>query len=89
MRILAIDDNADNLVSVVALLRSCLPGCETETARSGPEGIEKARAFHPDTILLDVRMPGMDGFEACRILKRDPATCHIPVVFLTAQQGDS
>lgn len=89
MRILAIDDNADNLVSVVALLRSCLPGCETETARSGPEGIEKARAFQPDTILLDVRMPGMDGFEVCRVLKGDPATCHIPVVFLTAQQGDS
>jgi PAS domain S-box-containing protein len=89
MRILAIDDNADNLVSIEALLKSCLPGCETETARSGPEGIEKARTFQPDTILLDVRMPGMDGFESCRVLKGDPATCHIPVVFLTAQQGDS
>ncbi|MHB1047921.1 MAG: PAS domain S-box protein [Thermoanaerobaculia bacterium] len=89
MRILAIDDNADNLVSVEALLRACLPGCETSCARSGPEGIEKARELQPDTILLDVRMPGMDGFEACRILKQDPATRHIPVVFLTAQQGDA
>lgn len=89
MRILAIDDHADNLVSIEALLRSCLPGCETETARSGPEGIERARIFQPDTILLDVRMPGMDGFETCRALKGDPATRHIPVIFLTAQQGDS
>lgn len=89
MRILAIDDNADNLVAIEALLKSCLPGCETQTAHSGPEGIEKAGAFQPDTILLDVRMPEMDGFEACRRLKGDPATCHIPIIFLTAQQGDS
>lgn len=89
MRILAIDDNEDNLVSVEALLRSCLPGSETETALSGPEGIEKARTFQPDTILLDVRMPGMDGFETCRVLKQGTATRHIPVIFLTAQQGDA
>lgn len=89
MRILAIDDNADNLVSIEALLKVCIPGCETGTARSGAEGIEKARERQPDTILLDVRMPGMDGFETCRILKNDPATQHIPVIFLTAQQGDA
>lgn len=89
MKILAIDDLADNLVSLSALLRTFLPGCETETAQSGKEGIEKARISQPDTILLDVQMPGMDGFEVCRVLKKDPATCHIPVIFLTAQNTDS
>lgn len=88
MKILAIDDNVDNLVALEGLLRSCLPGCETRTASSGPEGIEMAREFQPDTILLDVRMPGMDGFEVCRALKGDGATRHIPVVFLTANPGD-
>lgn len=89
MKILAIDDLADNLVSLSALLRTFLPGCETETAQSGKEGIEKARISQPDTILLDVQMPGMDGFEVCRVLKKDPVTCHIPVIFLTAQNTDS
>ena len=84
MRILAIDDNDDNLVSVAALLRTFLPGCEVETARSGHEGLERARSFRPDTILLDIQMPGMDGYETCRRLKSDLATRHVPVVFLTA-----
>ena len=85
MRLLAIDDLADNLVSLSALLRVVLPGCVTATASSGREGIEKARSFQPDTILLDIEMPGMDGFETCRELKADPATRHIPVIFLTAR----
>ncbi len=88
MRILAIDDRADNLVSLAAMLRTYLPGCEVATALSGEEGVEKARAFDPDTILLDIQMPGMDGFETCRILKSDPAARHIPIIFLTAQNTD-
>lgn len=89
MRILAVDDNSDNLVSVTALLNAYLAGCETETATSGPEGIEKARTFQPDVILLDIQMPGMDGFETCRILRQDPESGHVPVVFLTACGTDA
>ncbi len=85
MKVLVIDDNNDNLVSLTAMLRNFLPGCQTLTALSGREGIDKARTFGPDTILLDIQMPDMDGFQVCRALKTDPATCHIPVIFLTAQ----
>jgi len=88
MRLLAIDDLPDNLVSLTALLRACLPGCETATATSGREGIEKARSFRPDAILLDIQMPEMDGFETCRVLKEDPDTRHVPVIFLTARNDD-
>ncbi len=88
MKLLVIDDKPDNLVSVTAMLRTFLPGCETATAGSGPAGIAQARTFQPDTILLDVQMPGMDGFQACQALKADSATRHIPIIFLTAQKTD-
>lgn len=57
---------------------------ETAAACTGPECLEVARAFAPDLILLDVMMPGMNGFEVCQALKRDPVTAHIPVVMITA-----
>ena len=88
MKILAIDDNPDNLVSLTAILRGFLPDCHIRTALSGASGIEKARGFQPDTILLDIQMPGMDGFAVCQALKSDPATQHIPVIFLTAMSTD-
>jgi two-component system cell cycle response regulator len=53
-------------------------------AASGPEALERARRDQPDIILLDVMMPGMDGYEVCRRLKDDPLTRHIPVVFTSA-----
>jgi len=64
-KILAIDDKKDNLVSISALLKYLIPGCNVITAKSGPEGIEKAKIESPDTILLDIKMPGMDGYEVC------------------------
>ncbi len=88
MKLLAISDDADSLVSLAVMLQTYLPGCGMATALSGEEGVEKARAFDPDTILLDIQMPGMDGFEVCRILKGDPATRHIPVIFLTGRNTD-
>jgi signal transduction histidine kinase len=87
--ILAIDDNTDNLITISALLKLLIPNSEVITASSGEEGIHKAITGHPDTILLDIHMPGMDGFETCRELKTIEATAHIPVIMLTAVRTDS
>jgi CheY-like chemotaxis protein len=59
-------------------------GFRVETARDGREAIEKARAMDPDLILMDLSLPIMDGWEATRRLKRDPATAHLRVIALTA-----
>jgi two-component system cell cycle response regulator DivK len=55
-----------------------------ETARDGREAIEKARTLHPDLVLMDLSLPGIDGWEATRLLKSDPATKNIVVVALSA-----
>jgi two-component system, cell cycle sensor histidine kinase and response regulator CckA len=88
MKILAIDDNRDNLTTLKAILHDAFPDGEVLTAQNGPTGIELALAEDPDVILLDIVMPGMDGFEVCRKLKQDDAVKHIPVVFLTALKTD-
>jgi two-component system, cell cycle response regulator DivK len=59
-------------------------GFSVETARDGREAIEKARAINPDLILMDLSLPGIDGWEATRLLKADPATAHLLVVALSA-----
>ena len=81
-RVLVVDDILPN----VKLLEAKLSGeyFDVITATSGTEGLEKARSQTPDIVLLDVMMPGMDGFEVCEHLKNDPATAHIPVVMVTA-----
>ncbi|MBW2610629.1 MAG: response regulator, partial [Deltaproteobacteria bacterium] len=86
--ILAIDDNKDNLVFISDLLKVLVPGCTVTTAQSGAEGLKTAIAESPDVILLDIKMPGMDGFEVCRRLKSDEKTRHIPVIMLTAVKTD-
>jgi len=88
-KILAIDDKSDNLITLSALLKNLLPHCTVITAQSGPEGIRKAGEEKPDTILLDIKMPGMEGFEVCRKLKSSPETSHIPVILLTAIRTDA
>ena len=87
-KILAIDDISDNLISLKAIVHDAFPGSSVFTALNGPDGIELAIANNPDVILLDVIMPGMDGFEVCRHLKLDERVRDIPVVFLTALKGD-
>jgi len=81
-RILVVDDIDSNVRLLEAKLR--LEYYEVLTARSGPEALAAARRVNPDLVILDVMMPGMDGFEVCRRLKDDPETCFIPVVLLTA-----
>jgi two-component system cell cycle response regulator len=84
-RILVIDDIEAN----VRLLEAKLTAeyYNVITALDGPTGLAMAAAEHPDIVLLDVMMPGMDGFEVCRRLKDDPITRHIPVVLVTALDG--
>jgi two-component system cell cycle sensor histidine kinase/response regulator CckA len=86
--ILAVDDNPDNLVVLEAMLADALPSCRMSTATDGPAGIALARANDPDAILLDIRMPGMDGFEVCTLLKAEEGLRDIPVLFLTAARTD-
>ncbi|MFO7534684.1 MAG: response regulator [Kiritimatiellia bacterium] len=88
MKILAIDDNADNLTTLKAVVSDKLPGTRLLTALNGLEGIELARVEDPDVILLDIVMPGMDGYEVCRKLKQDGSLKTIPVLFLTALRAD-
>ncbi|MDM8549291.1 response regulator [Desulfobacterales bacterium HSG2] len=88
-KILVIDDekNIQEIVSV--LLEEFIPDCAVLKAESGAEGIEKANAEQPDTILLDINMPDMDGFEVCTRLKSGEETKHIPIIFFTGDQTDS
>lgn len=81
-RILVVDDQPANVRLLEARLQ--IEYFDVCTAYSGIDAIEAARAEQPDLILLDVMMPGMDGYQTCRMLKSDPDTRHIPVVMVTA-----
>ncbi len=87
-KILAVDDKMDNLIAISALLRNLIPECEVIVAESGQEGFQKATSELPDVILLDIKMPGMDGYEVCRRMKADSMTSHIPVIMITAIKTD-
>ena len=87
-KILAIDDNLDNLITIKAVIEEILPDAKVLTANNGKDGIYIARTEDPDVILLDIVMPGMDGFEACALIKNDPELAIIPVLFLTALKTD-
>jgi two-component system alkaline phosphatase synthesis response regulator PhoP len=82
-KILAIEDDED----ILELLRYNLEkeGFRAVCATSGEEGLRSARSDPPDLILLDLMLPGMDGLEVCRSLKKDPACEPIPIVILTAK----
>ena len=64
-------------------------GCRLLEATNGEEVLEQARRLHPDIILLDVVMPGLDGFEVCQRIKADPATQDITVIHLTGLGRDA
>ena len=86
-KILIIDDEEDLTFFVKANLE--LSGkFEVLIANSGKEGIRMAKRYNPDLILLDIMMPGMDGFEVLKSLKKIDSTVAIPVVMLTAKDDD-
>ncbi|MGQ0804017.1 MAG: molybdopterin-binding protein [Actinomycetota bacterium] len=82
-RILIADDDDDILEAIKVNLE--VEGYEVFLARDGDEALEQARRVRPDLILLDVVMPGPDGFDVCRGLKADARTADCPVIFLTAK----
>ncbi len=81
-RILLVDDREEDRQLLVDLLRR--QGYRLYIGTDGHDAVEKARYILPDLILMDIRMPGCDGIAACRLLKADPATSGIPLIFLTA-----
>ncbi len=81
-KILVVDDHPASRMTAMALLS--VEGYEILEADSGPAALALVKETNPDLILLDVMMPGMDGFEVCRNLKQNEATRLIPIVFVTA-----
>lgn len=82
--ILLADDEPDTVVLVHERLQKA--GYRVVTAFTGDEVLQKTQADLPDLILLDIVMPGMNGYRVCRRLKEDNATKHIPVILFTALQ---
>lgn len=84
--VLVIDDQPEDIRRVTELLRA--EGLRVNLATDAQQGCQRAQALGPDLILLDVRMPGTDGFAACRILKADPQTRDIPIIFFSSAGAD-
>lgn len=83
-KILVADDEPDVLFMTAFSLRT-VGGFEVVEARNGLEAVEKAQQEHPDLIVLDIKMPRMNGYEACRRLKEIPDLRDVPVIFLSAK----
>jgi two-component system cell cycle response regulator DivK len=81
-KVLCVDDDHDQRLLLSFLLER--KGIDVRTAYDGAEGVAIAQEWLPDLILMDLMMPGVDGFEATKKLRADPRTAHIPVLALTA-----
>jgi twitching motility two-component system response regulator PilH len=82
-KVLVVEDSPTDMANMKSILSSA--GCFVITASNGAEAIAKAKAEKPAAIFLDIVMPDMDGYEACRQLTSDAATKGIPVVFVTSK----
>jgi PAS domain S-box-containing protein len=87
LRVLVVDDNLDAAESLVALLE--VLGHETRAAHDGVEGLEAAREFLPDLVLLDIGLPGMSGYEVARAIRRTPALRQVVLIALTGWGAQS
>jgi two-component system cell cycle response regulator DivK len=81
-RVLYVEDNDDNVYMLTRRLTR--NGFEVDVAPDGEAGVERARSSQPELILMDLGLPGIDGWEATRLLKADASTAHIPVIALSA-----
>lgn len=84
-KILIVDDSPTGLKTASAVLKNY----DIITATDGKEALEIAQAEKPDLVLLDVIMPNMDGFQACRKMKKSPELKHIPIIMLTSKNQKS
>lgn len=85
-RILVVDDNRDSASTLAILLR--LMGNVTQTANDGLEAVEAASDFRPDVVLLDIGLPKLDGYEACRRIRQQPGGADMVVVAVTGWGQD-
>ena len=88
-KILIIDDMASNRLALSGLITSHFEKAEITMAENGEEGLRLIENIKPDLVLLDIIMPGMDGFEVCTRLKQLDETKEIPVLLLSAVKTDS
>lgn len=84
INVLIVDDNPNNLKVLESILTTA--GFKVRAALNGETALRAAKLLPPDLVLLDIRMPSMDGFEVCRRLKADVDTAHVPVIFISALQ---
>jgi len=85
-RILCVEDSEDNLFALHK--RLSLAGFEVKVAANGAEGVDWAKTLQPELIVMDLRLPGLDGWEATRRLKSQPETKHIPIIVVTADMSE-
>lgn len=86
-RILIVDDSPSQLMGIRRIVEKL--GHEALTAEDGAAGVETAKRELPDLILMDVVMPNLNGFQATRLITRDQATAHIPVVLVTTKDQET
>lgn len=86
-KILVVDDSQAQLYALRKILEDAK--YDVITAEDGDEGVEKAASEQPDLILMDVVMPGLNGFQATRKIARNPATADIPVIFVTTKDQET
>jgi twitching motility two-component system response regulator PilH len=82
-KVLVVDDSPVDITNLKTILADL--GCSVITASNGVEAVAKAKAEKPAVVFLDIVMPDMDGYEACRRLTAEPETRNIPVVFVTSK----
>ena len=86
-RVLIVDDSPTEIVKIRQILSK--NGYDVITAESGERGIELVRAENPDVVLMDIVMPGLNGFQATRQLSRDPDTSSVPVIIVTTKDQET
>jgi CheY-like chemotaxis protein len=87
-RILVVDDDEDARVLLMRALAKSALALEVATAADGRQALEAVARRRPDAIITDIMMPRMDGFDLCIALRADPATEDIPVIMVTALEGE-
>jgi two-component system, chemotaxis family, CheB/CheR fusion protein len=87
LHLLLVEDNQDTAVTLAALLKRC--GHEVDIAHTGPEALEKTAKSKPDLVLLDIGLPGMDGYQVAERLKNQDGTSQIPLVAMTGYGSDA